>query len=320
MMTHKLSKVHGHTLLELESMLKECCGLFDCEVKLEDESLGGWSNVNIRGHSGNLDFVLKLPWSVSSLDVGHYKKLYHTSLFFSNLGIASKPLAFGNLTDFGLTPFILFEYIEGTIYDSLSDFSGPEIVSLRKTLDILSKQKPSGLKQYDSPSEYLTYLHNIVANHAGFTDCSEELSQLITSYTKTYDTLLSYADSLASWSSSIMHGDLWTPNIIIKSGKVVLLDFETCAYGDRIYDLACLLEPFNNPPLNNFPGLVNSVELDGANSLRPIAVSFLVAWSLERLLSMESGLVEPNLVSTEVRSSLINYIKSKMFRLKSFLD
>ncbi|MHA2140522.1 MAG: aminoglycoside phosphotransferase family protein [Candidatus Thorarchaeota archaeon] len=320
MTKQRLVKVHGHSLLELEGMLLESCDLFDKKVELDTESLGGWSNVNICGHSGELDFVLKLPWSVSSLDEGHYKKLYDTSLFFSNLGIASKPLALGCLTDSAQTPFILFEYVEGTIHESLSDFSSSEIVSLRKSLDILSKQKPSGLKQYDSPSKYLTDAINPVVDHAGFTDCSEELSQLITSYTKTHDTLLSYANSLDSWSSSIMHGDLWTPNILMKNGKVVLLDFEACAYGDRFFDLACLLEPFNNPPLSNHPRLVNSDELDDVDSLRPIANSYLITWSLERLLSMESGLVEPNLASTEVRSSLIEYINSKMIRLKSLLD
>jgi len=319
MTKRQLTRVHGHSITELEHLLQDASDLFDDVVSLEHENLGGWSNINIRGYSTGIDFVLKLPWSISSHNTDPYKNLNDISLFFNKLGIAALPLAMGKLSDEMETPFIVFEYIDGVIHDSLTEFSPQEITSLKDCLQLLSQQKPPGLKRYKSPSDHLTTYYSLVENHEGFSSISQEVTVLIDSFNEFYHEVLSFTDSLGTWFPSIMHGDLWIPNIILKSERVILLDFEACAYGNRLYDIAYLLETPMSASVETFPGLLSSEEVDEVNSLRSLVVAFLVNWSLERLLSIDSGLVEPNLSTPENRSALIDYTCSKITRLKTLL-
>lgn len=319
MTKRQFARVHGYTITELEHLLQDSCDLFDGDVFLECEALGGWSNINIRGRSAEIDFVLKLPWFVSSHDKNPYKPLYNISLFFNRLGIAALPLSMGRFSDKMETPFIIFNYVEGLIHDSLTEFAAHEITSLKNCLQILHTQNPPSLKRYKSPSDHLTTTHALVENHEGLSNSSQELAELIDSFNEHYPVVLAYTDSLEDWSQSLMHGDLWIPNIIFQSRNVILLDFEACAYGNHLYDLAYLLETPVSTTENILPGLILPEDMDEVNSLRPLVLAFLIEWSLERLLSMESGLVEPNLATPESRSALIGYIRSKISRLKTIL-
>jgi aminoglycoside phosphotransferase (APT) family kinase protein len=286
---------------------------------LEHETLGGWSNINIRGYSSGIDFVLKLPWSITSKDANHYESLNDIGQFFSKLSITARPLSSGALSNEKETPFIIFEYIEGVKHNSLLDFSVQDIRFLKDCLQILSSQKPPGLKRYKSPSDFLTSTHSLVENHNGFSNSSQEVGQLIDTFNEIYPEVLSDTDSLGSWQSSTMHGDLWVPNIILQSEKAILLDFEACVYGNQFYDLAYLLESPASTSVEKLPGLLCPDEEDEVNNLRPLAVAFLIDWSLERLLSMESGLMEPNLSTMVSRSVVIDYVRTKISRIKEIL-
>lgn len=298
-------------------MLQDSCDLFDGDVSLEREALGGWSNINIRGHCDRLDFVLKLPWSMSPYNPNHYTHLYGITQFFSKLGITTMPLSMGRLSDEMETPFIIIDYIHGVVHDSILDFSVSEIRHLGDCLHILYDQKPPGLRKFKSSSDFLTSTHSYVEKHEGLQSCSQEVAILIDSFNEVYPKIQSYADSLGAWSSTIMHGDLWIPNIILQSEKAILLDFEACAYGNGYYDLAFLLETPTHASDDTFAGLLGHDTESAVSNLRPIAVAFIVSWSLERLLSMEFGLVEPNLSSAESRSAVIDYTRSKISRLKA---
>jgi aminoglycoside phosphotransferase (APT) family kinase protein len=316
MTKRQLAKVHGYSITELEHILQDSCDLFDGDVSLEREALGGWSNINIRGGSGGIDFVLKLPWSISSHGTSPYKYLNDVSLFFNKLGIAPLPLSMGKLSDTKETPFIIMEYVDGIIHDSLTRFTTQEITALNECLQVLSQQNPPGLERYNSPTDHLITTHALVEDHPGLSTCSHEVDELIDSFNRLYPDLLSFTDSLGTWSPSIMHGDLWIPNIVFQSGNVILLDFEACAFGNHLYDLAYLLETPVSTTENIPTRLILPEDVDEVNSLRPLVLAFLVEWSLERLLSMESGLVEPNIATPESRSALIGYIHSKISRLK----
>lgn len=318
MTKRQLVCVHGHTIKELEFLLKDACDLFDESVTLENNALGGWSNINIRGYSDGFDFVLKLPWTISSHSIEPYKKLFDISLFFNRHEIGSLPMAIGQLSDSKETPFIIFEYVTGVIHSSLAEFSVDELAALNECLHHFFKQKPPGLTRYESASDYIATAHAQVDNHEGLSSCSQELGDLHNSFSKLYPEVLSYADSRGKWTQSLMHGDLWVPNIILQSGKVILLDFEATAYGHRLYDLAYLLETPSNHENQSF-GLISPDEIDNVNKLRPIALAYVVEWSLERLLSVESNLVEPNLASKESWSAVMAYTRSKISRLEALL-
>jgi len=314
-----IERVHGHTINELEHALLDACEIFDDTISLEHNTLGGWSNINIRGQSSDLDFVLKLPCSISPHDVNPYNQLFDINLHFNKLGIAGRPLAKGQLSDTNATPFIIFEYIDGIIHDSLTDFSDHETSLLKDCLDLIFRQKTPHLRRYKSPSDHVTSWYSLVENHLGLTDVSQEVGTLIDEMKKVYPDVLSFVDSLGAWTPSLMHGDLWIPNIIFQNGKVILLDFEDSAYGNHLYDLAFLLETPDAVSEQTPLGIVRSDEMGEVNDLRVVAVSYIVNWSLDRLLSMESGLVEPNLSSDESRSAVIGYTRGKLSRLNALL-
>lgn len=316
----QLSRVHGHTITELECMLQDSCDLFDGDVSLEREALGGWSNINIRGLCDSIDFVLKLPWSMSSHDPNQYKHLYNITQFFGKLGVTAMPLFMGQLSDEKETPFIIIEYVHGVVHNSLLDFSEHDNGNLRDCLQILYKQKPPGLRKYKSSSDFLSATHSYVENHESLLSCTQEIALLIDSFNEVYPKVLSYTDSLDAWLPTVMHGDLWVPNIILQSGKATLLDFEACAYGNQFYDLAYLLESPVSTFVEQPPGFLSPDEEHEVNNLRPLAVGFLINWSLERLLSMESGLIEPNLNTVNSRSDVIDYTRSKISRLKAIIS
>ena len=314
-----IEQVHGHTIDDLEHLLLDACDIFDSDLTLERSALGGWSSINIRGQSKELDFVLKLPCSVSSHNSNLYDPLYDINLYFNKLGIASQPIDKGQLSDRNGTPFIILEYVVGIVHESLTEFSDIELSTLKNCLDTISQEKPPGLRRYQSPSDHVSSWYSLVENHVGLSNASQEVSELVDTFMKIYPDVLSYTDSIGLWAQSFMHGDMWPPNIIFQSGKVRLLDFENSAYGNHLYDLALLIETPDSTLENGLSGIVRPEEMDEVNALRPVAVSYIINWSLERLLSHESGLIEPNLSTAESQSAIIGYTHGKISRLRTIL-
>jgi hypothetical protein len=314
-----IERVHGYTINELEHILLDACDILDDTISLEHNALGGWSNINIRGQSSDIDFVLKLPCSLSPHDSNLYNQLFDISMHFNKLGFAAQPLAKGKLSETNGIPFIIFEFIDGVTHDSLTDFSDHEISSLRNCLDRISQQKIPNLKRYKSPSDHVAFWYSLVENHVGLSNASQEVGALVDKFAKMYPDVLSFSDSLGLWTPSLMHGDLWIPNILFHTGNIILLDFEDSAYGNPLYDLAFLLETPDSTSENIPPGIVRLEEMDDVNNLRPVVLAYIINWSLERLLSMESGLIEQNLSTNESRSAIIGYTQGKISRLRSIL-
>lgn len=317
MTMRQLTRVHGHSIPELENLLQESCELFHDQVRLEREVIGGWSNINIRGSSASFDFVVKLPSTIAPVQ-SHYDYLHTTSDFFGKLGLTGSPLSIGTLSDDNELPYIILEYLDGVTHSRLDALSDQEIGHLNMCLKELHKQNPPGLRSHYSPLDYLLTFHSLVENHQGLPTCSDELRDLIQSFIEIHETLLEYAEILGSWSMTVMHGDLWIPNVVLQPGRAFLLDFESCAFGESHYDLASLLESPENtidPP----PDLLEGYDESRIEELRPIALGYIIEWSLERLLSMESNLIEPNLNSMESRTAVMDYTRSKILRLKDML-
>jgi Ser/Thr protein kinase RdoA (MazF antagonist) len=112
-----------------------------------------------------------------------------------------------------------------------------------------------------------------------------------------------------------MHGDLWEPNILFQDGAVLLLDFELCCIGDTLYDRAYLMEASDGPPVKSLPDFLSDEILRHIEGLRPVALMSLVSWSLERLVYMDAGIVEPNLTSPHIRENVVRYSRMKLSRL-----
>lgn len=320
MMKNPLETVHGHAFSKLEDLLENSCDVFDKAVRLEPISLGGWSNINIRGKSSGIEFVLKLPWSTEEYEKNPYDSLYNLSLYFSRLGLTAPPIEVGRLLDSSETPFFLVEYVDGTTYSSITDASEDELLSLKESHRLLKKEKPLGIPKFDSPLNYLTSNHAQVENHSWLPRASKQTRTLIDQYDSLLPQVQSMNEVIGYWSRETMHGDLWAPNIVFHpERKTLLLDFEACAIGDPRYDLAYLLEVHVDRSTENIPALIEDEDIDFVNSLRPLVLAYVIDWSLSRLLSMESGVVEQNLNSQKIYNMILGYAREKIVRLKFLL-
>ncbi len=320
LMKYPLETVHGHSLKELEEFIENSCSAFDKSVNLEPISLGGWSNINIRGRSSGIEFILKLPWSTEKFERNPYDQLYGLNLYFSKLDLTAPPIEVGRLSDYAETPFLLMEYVDGTTYSLITDASEDEILSLKESHRILKKQIPPSLPKYESPLDYLTTNHEQVESHSWLTRASKEIQVLIDQYDLLLPRVNSITEIIGYWSRETMHGDLWAPNIVFRpKRKALLLDFEDCAIGDPRYDLAYLLEVHVNQTTESVPTLIDDEDVDFVNSLRPLVLSYVIDWSLARLLTMESGIIEQNLNAQGIRTMVLGYAREKIVRLKSLL-
>lgn len=320
MMKRNIGKVHGHTIEELSVLLQNSSNIFDSTIRLDPVPLGGWSNINLRGHSSGVEFVLKLPWSVERTEINPYAQQYHLAQYFSRFDIAASPLEIGRLHDSLETPFYIVEYIKGTTYSSVSEVSADEIFSLKTSHQILREESPPGIPRYESPNSYLDAIRSLVIEHEWLPRASTELHELLYQYESLLPEVISTNEKIGSWLGDTMHGDLWIPNIVFRSGqKAIFLDFEACTTGDSRYDFAYFLEGHENTNSESISSLLGGEDVNLVNSLRPLVLACLIDWSIARLLSMESGIVEPNLSSKRIRTDMVRYVRNKIERLNSLL-
>jgi aminoglycoside phosphotransferase (APT) family kinase protein len=320
MMKYPVANIHGNTLEEIQNLLLGSCELIQNDIVLDATSLGGWSNINIRGISQGHEFILKLPWSVSHYDVNPYSKLYGLLNYLSRSKLTAAPISFGRLSDRNETPFILLHYFDGRTYASIANVSRAQLQALKNTLHLLSLQKPPGLRKYVSPYDYLIEIYDEIGFNNTLARISREVQTLVRVFHEQYTRLMPRVEALGVWSGKVMHGDLWEPNMLFDNGKVILLDFESCCYGDPIYDLAYLLEASDNPPTDNNPLSLNTDQRNHVTNYRLVALLSLIGWSLNRLLVMNAGLVEKNLNTPEIKDSIAKYTRAKISRLISLTN
>lgn len=317
MMRHPIGLIHGHTTEQLQHLLYNSCPLIGADVVLDSTIIGGWSNINIRGVSHECEFVIKLPWSIRQFADNPYSRLHNLLTFLHKSAITTSPLAVGRLNDKNETPFMLLKYSRGKARSSISDFSADELLSLKDTLHRLSLQRPPGLRQYKTPLDYLMELHDRIAYHETLSVSRPKVPNLLSAFSKQYARLCPRVETLDEWSGTTMHGDLWEPNILLQERRAILLDMESCSYGDPIFDLAYLLEASDNLPLKEPPLLLYGDTIERVNPLRDVALMSVISWSLDRLLFMDAGFAEPCFNSTAIRADIIGYVRTKLSRLVS---
>ena len=253
-------------------------------------------------------------------DSNPYLELNKLLTYLSKSKLATPPIAIGRLPDRNETPFMLLHYLDGKILSSLLDASRDELLALKSTLQELSYQKPPGLRKYATPFDYFTEYYDEIVNHKFLSKGSKEVLSLVSEFRDCCTKLSPKIEMLEEWSRTLMHGDLWEPNILFQDGKVCLLDFELSSYGDPIYDLAYLLEAQERPLADKFPDVLYAECLQRVNSYRPVALIALISWSLDRLLYMDAGHVEPSLGTPTIKKNMLRYTHAKMSRLASITN
>ncbi|MFW9910180.1 MAG: aminoglycoside phosphotransferase family protein [Candidatus Thorarchaeota archaeon] len=314
-MKNPAKRIHGHTIDEIRDLLLSACEPIEKDIVLDESSLGGWSNINIQGTSEGRKIVLKLPWAITHFDSNPYSELGRLLAYLSRSKLATPPIAIGRLPDRNETPFMLLHYQDGRVHSSLLDASREELQTLKSTLQKLSRQKPPGLREYATPFDYFTKFYDDIMYHNTLSQGSTEVLSLVSTFQEHHARLSPEIETLEKWSRTLMHGDLWEPNILFQDGKVYLLDFEQSSYGDPIYDLAYLLEAQEKPLADKPPDVLYVDCSKRANSYRPVALIALISWSLDRLLYMDAGHVEPSLSTPTIKKNMLRYTRAKMSRL-----
>ncbi|MHA2374295.1 MAG: phosphotransferase, partial [Candidatus Thorarchaeota archaeon] len=148
------------------------------------------------------------------------------------------------------------------------------------------------------------------------------VSNVLNPLSQSRDILFDSIDDVCPWSKKLMHGDFQETNIVIKNGAIRLLDFESCCIGEPSYDMVYLYTQYADSILPDYPAALKHLEIDQAqmDALESLSLISVLSWSIERLLNIALGRVEPNLVETKTQDKILRYVKNKSGRLHELLN
>ncbi|TFG11620.1 aminoglycoside phosphotransferase family protein [Candidatus Thorarchaeota archaeon] len=312
--------VHGHSLSRLNDLLRAQVDELGA-ISFTGTTLGGWSNLNLLARSEKGMFVVKFPPFRIVYADHPYDYQYRILHELNALDIAPEPIQMGRLEDARHTPFLILNYLQGEVINSLNELNWEKARLLDETLMLLNGSAPAGLQTYSTPDDYLAKKFGDVRSTISLLDtASPALEQLITDLFSV-EMEVKKALSLIEWSRVPMHGDLQESNIIFKRSCAFLLDFEECCIGDPSYDICYmyLQSPSNSP--TDIPKLpkFSRISFDDIFAVVPLVLAVLVAWSIERLCYSEMDLVSPWLTSPKAFAAVMEYTREKIAMLKEFL-
>ena len=302
-MKDRLDLAHGHTMDDLLALLKSEWRTDVKNLHLDTYRLGGMSNLNILIHGVDSSYVLKLPGLTTVFETNPFESEFHIALRLAENGLGPTPLCVGRLQDERGTPFMMRAYEPGVVHASLSDISLHELNLVKTSLDRLAALHIPNVPSYLSARHYaarFTHKMNVLL------DCwnteTSELGSLVYSFRELEQGVATLLGNVSSWNGRTMHGDLRPDNIVFQSDRALLLDVGACCVGDPLYDVAYLsAEPLDAADFERIlPLLTESDNLDIVTELTPLALFSALAWTLERLVHLESNKVEENLSGVDV--------------------
>ena len=309
--------VHGHTLEELALLLSDVWPEVRGTPRLIQVRDQGLSNVNIMGEVDSIRFVLKLPWVTGPSDMNRYLLLSEVSTHVSEHNLGPRALAQGNLRDAAHTPFIVLEHIDGMMIRSLGEVTAEQALALRSALDEFWTLTPSSARTHDSPHAYVERLLRALPSCPAE---SGELSGLVDGFADMRNDLFRLCSDIEQWSGRLMHGDLHEGNIVFTRNGVRFLDLEECAYGEPMVDIAYLrVQNPSSHPAELMQETVGLVDMGAAHQYEPLALAFALSWTIEKLVALDSGLVEASLAERYPRKDMFDYTRVKLEELRTHL-
>jgi aminoglycoside phosphotransferase (APT) family kinase protein len=322
-MNDRLDLAHGHTMDDLLSLLKSEWRTDAKGLHLDSCRLSGMSNLNILIHSVASSYVLKLPGLTTVFETNPFESEFYIALHLAENGLGPTPLCVGRLQDEKGTPFVIRAYEPGVVHASLSDISLHELDLVKTSLDRLASLHIPDVPSYPSARHYAARFTNKMNV---LLDCwnteTSELSSLVCLFRELEQGVAASFRDMSSWNGKTMHGDLRPDNIIFQQDRALLLDVGACCVGNPLYDIAYLsAEPLDAVDFERIlPLLAESDDSAIVTELTPLALFSALAWTLERLVHLDSNKVEENLSGVDVEISLRAYFESKAKQLRMLLE
>ncbi|MGV9170000.1 MAG: aminoglycoside phosphotransferase family protein [Promethearchaeia archaeon] len=316
-MSNSPTTIHGYEANRFIEMLRSKLML---ELDGTIQFLGGNSNLNLLLKNDNDRYVLKVPALQIDYEENPYDLQWRVHEIAYGHRLSNKPVAKGKL-DYEL-PFFVTEYEEGITKQEYRSFSDEELVAIRDSLSRFSDLRLP-LPEYNNPTDYL----NMCRKEIGQVESSgakqrESLSDYLGKMKKIGNKLEQTMEEFPDWPADMMHGDFRPSNVILQETSVVLIDFENTCIGSSMYDLAYFfVEPPGSFGIPIETPLVKTRERQNI-MLRfvPLALFSCLTWTIIRLVHLEMGIVEENLVSPDTQKMLDEYFRQKSKQLADVVE
>ncbi|RLI49884.1 MAG: hypothetical protein DRO73_04925 [Candidatus Thorarchaeota archaeon] len=311
--------VHGVPVEDLLEALHETSTLLTDSTLRFGGLLGGWSNLNLLLTSDRRRMVLKLPARTTARSKEGYGVLMQRHLDLSRTGLSPRPLETGWIDAPVEVPYILLQFVEGTVYPAPSAIPISALSALRRAIDSLNTAKCDSATALSRPSDLLDLHIDAVSSAADRSGVSSDTIALLHELLPLADAVRSHCEHLP-WSGGLIHGDLSESNIVFREGNAVLLDLESLSTGHRLYDVAHLTVQNAVEVIDCPPTLVQEGETEVVSRFVPLALVAVISWSIERLADMDSGLIETALVNETTYRSIRRYVSDKIALLRMTLS
>ncbi len=320
-MKTRITQVHGHDLHELGRLVNDVWRGRG-SITVGSEAQGGWDSISLIARTPEQTYVLKFPALKGPHRTHPYAQEYGVMDFLFRKGLCPRPVQFGRLEDDMHTPFMMTEYVEGTIPSSLDQMPMSSLEMLRQAISVLSQLRPTGIPSYKKASDYLKHIAELVARSTkGPSSPSSLLTISVSSFGQAVKELRMNMDASCVWSEKTMHGDLQESNIVLQRDRVLLLDLGSCCVGEPLFDLAYLISQVEGARDHRVQGGVfaKSAEASKIEALVPLALASAIGWSIGFLANLEREMIEPDLVTPDVGTRVAAYVNQKMDYLRSYL-
>jgi len=313
-----VKQVHGIRTVDLEELLEP--ELQQSRLHVHGSLIGGMANINLLVTSDSGTSVLKLP-GLKEMDKNPFEYEFSICNTLVTDGLCPQPLITGFLPDDLHTPFMVYRYEPGTVHSNLQSMSPQEFKLLGKVIHKLEQQHPPNARAHSKPSEYIDGWYLRIQTALNLSESvSTKIESMCSTIDELHDTLGRFVDSTMFWSGTFMHGDLRPSNIVFQESRAILLDWSECSYGESLLDIAYL----SSEPRGEWSGEVPLVESETARprveALKILSLMSAVAWTIERLIRVESGQVEENLADRQLTKAMFSYLQDKIGLLKQHIS
>lgn len=318
MAIRRVRNIYGIPLSRIKAEISSILGLSG-EVSISPFLLNGWSSLNLQGNvDGHPSFVVKFPKALGHED---FSRLYEIHRALNDQDICPRPLCFGAIEGRNTIPFFVVEYASGHSYFSPFDISRHHFGLLRATLERLASIPVPAVPVYDNPISFLESVVNPI--NATISDYRSAVSAGLRSMLHDFELVAEKSRRRLEgmeWVPVMVHGDLYEQNIVFQSDRAVLLDWEECCVADRFYDRVYLfVQPFDCSPLPRTHFAREGCPESHWRILEVLCLLRVTAWSIQRLLDSEAGLIEAGLTGLHQDSLVREYIRRKLSLISNAL-